>query len=170
MSLHNRLKAAYRRYPDLCWTALVLVLACFVLFTVNRSRRPRSIELPAEDPTRMSPEHRHVEQALLQPESIAQWEAEAESQLSAEASDPAAPFSGASRPTPVTGTPLPATWDSAPAPDLNLSSADTLEPALRRSLAASASLRTDAFTDPGSARNQQQVEALRRLRQARSQP
>ena len=168
MSRQNPFKAFYRRYPDLCWTALALVFAGLVLFSVNRARHPQPLELPPEDPARMSPEHRHVQKALLDPESLAQREAEPGRGA---IFDPAPAVSPrASGPAPVAGTPLPAAWDSRPAPDLDPDNTAALDPGLGRSLAASRSLRAATFTDPGSARNQEQVEALRRLRQARQQP
>jgi hypothetical protein len=134
--------------------ASIAALGALVFF-VTRSERPDPIVIDLRETTTKSAEHELVSQTLKDPETFAANE----EQALAAALQP-----DAATPTPTPGAPLPVAWERKPAPNID---EVELSPALQRSLAASAHLRTDAYINPKSSLNLQSVASLREIREQR---
>ena len=145
-----------KKHKDIFYTLLGIgVVASFIVIT-HRSQQPEPMKLDfAGQP--QSEEHIFVSDILADTEAVAAAEDARIDQASSSGSVESVPL-------PVAGAPLPVAWDSQSAPNLAESE---LSPSLQRSLAASASLRTEAYINPSSEFNLGRVEDIRAIRKNR---
>lgn len=145
-----------KKHIDILATLLVIAILAGLIAIVSLSKSPEPLVLDLKDPSEKSTEHRLIEDLLQEPEaktSHRQTHVDDTPNLEVVASA-----------IPVAVSPLPAAWASQPAP-----TADQVElsPALQRSFAGSASLRTEDYINPSSDLNHQSIDDLRAIRQAR---
>jgi len=143
---------------DLLWAALGLSIFVGGLVYMNRQKQPEPVVIELKSDASSSPEHAMVQQALLAPDSIVQEDTLSEVVPVSELTQVATPE------LPVKGEPLPIAWESRPAPE---ASDVKLSASLERSLAASADLRTDEYTNPSSELNLESIASLRAIREQR---
>ena len=146
-----------KKHKDFLYTILGISVIALLIFITYKSEQPKPVKLDF-DKRQQTKEHTLVSEILADTETFAAKEDSATENV------PSAPPYGTSVPLPVAGTPLPVAWESKSAP--NLDEAE-LSPSLQRSLAASADLRTDQYTDPSSEFNLARVEELRAIRKNR---
>lgn len=146
-----------KKHKDFLWTLLGIAVMASLIFAVYQSKQPAPMELDLSEQTQTS-EHVLVGAILADTEAFA------------EAEDTAAVLQSSTIPTsaplPVAGASFPVAWDSQPAPTMDQVE---LSPSLQRSLAASAPLRTEAYSNPASDLNLQRVSSLRDIRQKRQE-
>ena len=147
------------KYKYLLFVVLGIAVIASLIFVFNQPEAPTSLK----PDTSVSLEPAQSLEDALVSEVLADTEAFAEAEDAAilEASVSEVP---PSVPLPVSGSPLPVAWESKPAPNMD---EVELSPALQRSLAASAPLRTEAYMNPSSDFNLERVESLREIRQRR---
>ncbi|MGB0745099.1 MAG: hypothetical protein ACPGSB_11305 [Opitutales bacterium] len=141
---------------DMLLTLGGIALMALLIFAVRQSRQPEPVVLDLKNKPEMSEEHSFVRDALLDADVLARAE---DSSLSRIEQD-----SPADDVLPVAGAPLARNWESKPAPEAD---AVELSPALQRSLAASAHLRTDDYINPNSEYNLEAARALQEARKSR---
>lgn len=145
-----------KKHKDFLYTLLGIGVIALLIFIVYKSKQPKPVQLDfAESP--QTKEHDLVSEILADTESFAATE---DAILEQVAQSP----TYKNVPLPVAGAPLPVAWGSKPAPNLDEA---TLSPSLQRSLAASADLRTEEYTDSRSELNLARVEDIRSIRQNR---
>jgi len=149
----------FKRNKDLFWAAIGLCLFALFVFTLNRLKQPREVILDLGVEKELSQQHRFIETSLGNAEELAK----AEDAALVSVKPPVLPAANA---RPVEGAPLPVAWASKPAPE---ASEVKLSASLQRSLAASADLRSEQYTDPSSELNLQRVHSLRQIREKRQQ-
>lgn len=148
----------FNKHKDLLYTALGIGVIAGFIFITFKSEQPKPVKLEfTQQP--QTEESALISEILADTESFATAEEAAieDTRQKKSALD-------ASVPLPVVGAPLPVAWDSASAPNLGET---TLSPSLQRSIAASASLSADEYTDPSSELNLARVEELRTIRKNR---
>lgn len=150
-----------KKHKDILYTLIgVGVIALLILITY-KSKQPKPIELEFSEQPKTQ-EHSLVEEILADTEAFATAE-DARVDTEAQTSQP---LSQESTPLPVAGAPLPVAWDSKPAPTID---EVELSPSLQRSLAASAELRSETYTNPNSEFNLARVAELREIRKKRQE-
>ena len=149
-----------KKHKDFLYTFLGIGIIALFVVIVYRSEQPDPVKLDfAERP--QTEAHALVGEILADTEAFAAGE-DAGLDRSAHAQSPTL-----TTPLPVAGAPLPVAWESKPAPGMDEAE---LSPSLQRSLDASASLRTEAYTNPTSELNLARVEDIRAIRKNRQQP
>lgn len=148
-----------KKHKDFLFTLLGVAVLAGLIFAVYQSKQPEPVVIDLSQQPAKSPEHQLVSEILKDTEVFAEAE---DNHLSEPRPSVAPQLNGAV--IPVAGQPLPVAWDSQPAPNID---EVELSPSLQRSLAASASLRTEAYTNPSSELNLQRVADLRQIRQDR---
>jgi hypothetical protein len=144
-----------KKHKDLLLTLLAIAVIAGLIFAVKWSKRS---ELPTIDLSKQkakSEEHQLVGEILKDTEAFVVAEDAALLEKTPSTSH---------SPLPALGASLPAAWDSQPAPSID---EVELSPSLQRSLAASASLRTEEYINPSSDLNLERVGELRQIRQTR---
>lgn len=147
-----------KKHKDFFYTLVGISFMALLIFIAYKSKQPKPIQLDLTEQLQTE-EHSIVSVILTDTESFA---AKEDAILEQIAQSP----TYENVPLPVTGAPLPIAWDSKPAPDLDEAE---LSPSLQRSLAASADLRTDDYTNPRSEFNLARVEDIRTIRKKRHQ-
>lgn len=145
-----------KKHTDFILTLAGIALLAGMIALVYQSNQPDPIVLDFTDLPALSDEHKHIGEALKDPEAFSVSE---DMELLSRQSP--APLLSSESPLPTLGAPLPVAWESQPAPTID---EVELSPALERSLAASASLRTEDYTNPSSELNLQRIEDLREIR------
>lgn len=144
---------------DLIYAAIGIGAMALILLFVARQNQPQELTIDLGPERKLGDAHQMVADALMDIDSAAAQ------QDSATRSGPSG-YAASDAPLPVAGEPLPVAWESKPAPE---ASHVGLSPSLERSLAASAELRQERYTNPSSPHNLQQIETLRSIRQERQQ-
>ncbi len=145
-----------KKHKDFLYTFLGIGVIALLVFIVYKSKQPEPVQLDfAESP--QTEEHDLVSEILADTETFAEKEDAILEQVAQSTTYENVPL-------PVAGAPLPVAWDSRSAPNLDEAS---LSPSLQRSLAASADLRAEEYTNPRSELNLARVEDIRRIRQNR---
>lgn len=147
-----------KKQRGLLYTLLGIGVIAMLIFITYRSEQPEPVKLNfSEKP--QTKEHALVGEILADTEGfIAEEETSVNQTEQLKLSAPV--------PLPVAGNPLPVAWESEPAPDIGETE---LSPSLQRSLAASASLRSEAYTNPSSELNLERVENIRAIRKQRQE-
>lgn len=142
---------------NLTWTFAGLLLGGSVLYWVNQAKEPEALILEVEASS-SNDQYDMVGDALVDPEHFAVQE-DASLEASIEETDAVVEVA-----ITVDEAPLAAKWERQSAPSM---SDVKLSPSFERSLAASASLRTDEFIGRDSQMNREVVTELRAIREAR---
>lgn len=147
------MKKLSRIQREIVLSILIIVFFIALVNFLYRDKLPKKIPIDLHPAPQLSGEEKLLKAALKEPEAV----------LPQVLQEPALPTTVI--PT-QDATSVPQQPDQS-APELN---PETLSPALRRSVEAAQSLRTEAFIQPESEMNRQTVESLREIRRARHNP